>query len=182
LFVVAAVTALLAVTHRSAYTEGHKHGEEADAVTMATAPPPDYPHDIKAAADFLGTTPIGYLATVENGKPRVRAWSHLKMAGDTLYFGTDNQRAVFQQLKETPYAEYIVMNPQTYATVRFFGEVVFVDDVNLKKKAIESNPMLKNMYSGEREKEFEMFYIPGPELNWFSFTQPPGEIKEDAAE
>lgn len=182
-FVVAAVSALLVVTHKSAYTEGHKHAEgKTDAVTMATAPPPEYPHDMEAAAEFLGNTMMGYLATVENGMPRVRAWSVLKVEGDTLYFGTDNTRAVFQQLKETPYAEYIAMNPNTYATLRVFGKVVFVDDVDMKKKAIESSPLLQKMYSGEREKEFEMFFMHDVELNWFAFGQAPDKAQEDLPE
>ena len=63
--------------------------------------------------------------------------------------------------------------------LRILGEVVFVDDIEMKRKTIASSPLLKKMYPGEREKEFEMFYLRDVELNWFAFTQAPKEIKED---
>jgi uncharacterized pyridoxamine 5'-phosphate oxidase family protein len=165
-----------------AYTEDEKQPEEtteADAVTMATAPTPDYPHDMEAAIDFIEKNVMGYLATVDNGKPRVRAFAVLKIEGDTLYFSTANTKAVFQQLKQTPYAEWVAMDPATWTTLRVLGEVVFVDDIGKKREAIASNPMIKNMYSGEKEKEFELFYLRDVELNWFGMSQAPEETKED---
>jgi uncharacterized pyridoxamine 5'-phosphate oxidase family protein len=181
--------ALVALLSLAAMNPVHSDGRdksggaaEADAVTMATAPAPDYPHDMKAAVEFLQNPMVGYLATVEDGKPRVRAWSVLKIEGETIYFSTDNTKAVFQQLEETPYAEYVATDMQTFKTLRVSGEVVFVDDMDLKKKAIESNPMLQKMYSGEREKAFQMFYMRDVELSWFAFSQAPEEVQEDLPE
>jgi uncharacterized pyridoxamine 5'-phosphate oxidase family protein len=125
---------------------------------------------------------MGFLATVENGMPKVRAWGHIKMEGETLYFATDNTKAVFQQLKAVPYAEYVVMNPATYSTLRVFGKVVFVDDIDIKKKTLEENDMLRMMFSGEREKTFEMFYMEDTELNWFAFSQTPKDVQESVTE
>lgn len=166
---------------------GDSHGKsgeaaDADAVTMATAPPPDYPHDMKAAAEFLEAARMGFLATVEDGMPRVRAWGHIKMEGETLYFATDNTKAVYQQLRAVPYAEYITMNMETFSTLRVYGEVVFVDDIDLKKKTLEENEMLKMMFSGEREKAFELFYMRDVELNWFAFSQTPEDVQESETE
>jgi len=118
----------------------------------------------------------------DDGKPRVRAWGLMRVEGDTLYFGTANTKAVYQQLKQTPYAEYVVMNMENLSTLRVFGEVVFVDDVGLKRKILDSLPMLKNTYSGEKEKEFEVFYMRDVELNWFAFSQVTADTQEDTAE
>jgi uncharacterized pyridoxamine 5'-phosphate oxidase family protein len=182
---VALVALLSMVALSPVHSDSHKDSgkaADADAVTMATAPPPDYPHDMKAAAEFLETVGMGFLATVENGMPKLRAWGHIKMEGDRLYFATDNSKAVYQQLKAVPYAEYAVMNPATFRTLRIFGKVVFIEDPDIKKKTLEENDMLRMIFSGEKEKTFEMFYMTDVELNWFAFSQAPEEAQEGATE
>ena len=137
---------------------------------------------MEAAIDFIQKNMMGFLATVDNGRPRVRAFAVLKIQADTLYFSTANTKAVFQQLKNEPYAEWVAMDSQTYTTLRVHGEVVFVDDMEMKREMIAANPMLKKMYSGEKQKEFEIFYLRNVELNWFGFSQAPKEIQEDLPE
>jgi uncharacterized pyridoxamine 5'-phosphate oxidase family protein len=80
-----------------------------------------------------------------------------------------------------PYAEWIGMDPQTYTTLRIFGQVVFVDDIETKRQIIAGNPMIKDLYAGEREKEFELFYLTDIKTNWFSFA-PMGEAAEKDSE
>ncbi|MFH1312998.1 MAG: pyridoxamine 5'-phosphate oxidase family protein [Candidatus Eisenbacteria bacterium] len=181
-FLLAVVALVTLMTQNPAYTEDKEQSEKpakADAVTMATAPPPDFKHDMEAALEFIEKNPLGFLATVDNGKPRVRAFSILKTEGDTLYFGTSNTRAVFVQLKDNLLAEWVTMDPTTYTTLRVLGEVVFVDDIEMKREVIASMPMLEKMYAGEKEKEFEMFYLRNVELNWFGFSLAPKEAQEE---
>ena len=178
-FLAVVMAVVLVTAYNPAHTEDKEESEktgEADAVTMATAPPPGSEYDMAAAMEFFGKNPFGFLATVDNGKPRVRAFSVLKIEGDTLYFGTSNDRAVFVQLKETLLAEWVAMDPKTYMTVRAFGQVVFIDDMETKRAAIASSPMLREMYTEENEHEFEMFYLPSPELSWFIM---PTEAEEE---
>ncbi len=127
------------IAQNPAYTQDTEQSEKpakADAVTMATAPPPDFKHDMEAALEFIEKNPLGFLATVDEGKPRVRAFALLKIEGD----------------------------------------------IETKREAIASMPMLQQMYAGEKEKEFEMFYLRDVELNWFGSSQAPEGAHEEMDE
>jgi uncharacterized pyridoxamine 5'-phosphate oxidase family protein len=155
---------------------------EIDAVTTATGRPWERGPELKGVTEFSQKNRMGFLATVDQGKPRVRAFGLMKIAGDTLYFGTSNKKDVYKQLMEVPYAEWIAMDPQTYTTLRVFGEVVFVDDLEMKRQIIAGNPMIRDLYSGERERDFELFYMRKTEANWFAIPAQPKAAPENAGE
>ena len=154
---------------------------EPDAITTATGKPWEHPENLDAVVEFTMKNRMGFLATVGDGKPRVRAWGLMDYEDGKFYFGTANTKDVFTQLNVVPYAEWICMDPQTYATLRIFGKVVFVDDIEMKQKIIAANPMIKDRYAGEKAKEFELFYITDIKTNWFSFA-PVGEPAEEDTE
>jgi uncharacterized pyridoxamine 5'-phosphate oxidase family protein len=149
-----------------------------DAVTTATGKPWEHGENMDAVVEFVMKNRMGFLATVDAGKPRVRAWGFMKYEEGRFYFGTANTKDVFVQLNDVPYAEWISMDPQTYSTLRIFGKVVFVDDIEIKRQIIADNPMIKDMYAGEKEKEFEVFYLTDIKTNWFSFA-PIGEAPQE---
>jgi uncharacterized pyridoxamine 5'-phosphate oxidase family protein len=154
---------------------------EADAVTAATGSLGVGGTDevnMKDVLDFASRNMMGFFATVENGKPRVRAYSIMKIEGDTLYFGTDINGASYLQLKKVPYAEWISMDPQTWTALRIAGEVKFVEDMETKRKAIAENPMLAKMYAGDKEQDFGMFYLVNIEPNWFGIWEMPEELMD----
>jgi uncharacterized pyridoxamine 5'-phosphate oxidase family protein len=151
---------------------------EHDAVTSATGKPWEHGENMEAVVDFILKNRMGFLATVDEGKPRVRAWGFMKYDDGKFYFGTSNTKDVFRQLMDVPYAEWISMDPQTYTTLRISGGVVFVNDVEMKRQIIASNPMIKDLYAGEKEKEFELFYMTDIRTNWFSFA-PTAEAAEE---
>jgi uncharacterized pyridoxamine 5'-phosphate oxidase family protein len=168
-----ALTALPGVAGDEAQSEGAQAGQnqaaEADAVTTATGKPWEHGENLDAVIEFVMNNRMGFFATVDDGKPRIRAWGMMDYADGRFYFGTANTKDVFTQLKAVPYAEWISMDPQTYTTLRISGKVVFVDDIEMKRKIIAANPMIKDLYSGEKEKEFELFYLADISTNWFSF-------------
>jgi uncharacterized pyridoxamine 5'-phosphate oxidase family protein len=191
-FVAVAAAVLLVVLVRSpgvADDESQKadppaeqaQASEPDAVTTATGKPWEYGENLDAAVEFVMKNRMGFLATVDGGKPRVRAWGLMKYEDGKFYFGTANTKDVFKQLNDVPYAEWICMDPQTYTTLRIFGRVTFVDDIEMKKEIIAANPMIKDQYAGEKEKEFELFYMTDVKVNWFSFA-PMGEAAEKDTE
>jgi uncharacterized pyridoxamine 5'-phosphate oxidase family protein len=160
-------------------------GKKADTVTGASGSLGKGGADSMNMEDVLAfaqKNQMGYLATVEGGKPKVRAFTILKVQGDTLYFSTNNKGATYPQLRKAPFIEWIAMDPQTYTTLRISGKVVFVEDMDVKRQAIKANPMLTSMYSGDAETEFEMFYIVDLEPNWFGMWEMPDALKEEAEE
>ncbi len=158
-----------------------------DALTTATSAPNFDVKPVKRGDDmteigeFLKAHRMGFLATVDNGKPRIRAFGMMDLQGEKLIFSTSNKKDVFKQLKKEPYAEWIVMDQKTMKTLRVLGEVVFISDNAVKEKLVAGNAMLKKMYSGDRAKELEMFNLYILEANWFGFNrpaQPTGEQKQ----
>ena len=113
---------------------------------------------MKEVIDFLSSNSMGSLATVENGKPRVRPWGFMLEQGGQLWFCTANTKDVFQQLQKNPAIEF-TSSSQSYVTVRVSGEVTFSKDLEMKKKIIEHSPMVKNIYKTPENPIFEIFCL-----------------------
>jgi uncharacterized pyridoxamine 5'-phosphate oxidase family protein len=157
---------------------------KADAVTAATGSPGMGGTDTVNMEDVIGFADAhkyGYLATIDNGKPRVRGFAIMKIEGDTLYFGTHNTGATSMQLREVPHAEFITNDPKTYTTLRISGDVVFVEDKEIKRKALEADPMMAKMFKG-RENTFEYFYLVNIEPNWWGMWEFPEDMQGGAGE
>jgi len=108
---------------------------------------------------FLNENPITYVATVGlNGKPKVRPFQFMLEADGKLYFGTNNQKDVYKQIKKLPYIEIATANP-TAEWIRISGKVVFSEDMEIKKTIIENSELLKAVYQTADNPIFEIFYL-----------------------
>lgn len=123
---------------------------------------------------FLQENNAGCFATVEQGQPRVRPWQFQFELDGKFYFGTSNQKKVFQQLKETPYAAFASFSP-TMATVRLSGQVVFDSTPEMKALILERNPMLQQIYGtpDNINSFFEVFYLCNGEASYTEFGKEP---------
>ena len=113
---------------------------------------------MKEVVDFLRSNAMGSLATLENGKPRVRPWGFMLEEEGKLWFCTGNTKDVFQQLQQNPAIEFTASSP-AYVTVRVRGEVKFSKDLEMKKKIIENSPLVKSVYQTPENPIFEIFYL-----------------------
>lgn len=119
--------------------------------------------------DFMRQNPMGFLATIdENGKPRVRGFGIMVDEQGRIVFGTSNKRRTFGQLKANPHAEWIG-KAKNSNTLRVSGDVIIEENTQVKLNAIESNPVIKNIYAG-REDDFEMFYLDNVKYDWFEMN------------
>ena len=101
---------------------------------------------------------IGYLATVDNGKPRVRPWGFMFEQDGRLYFGTASNKKVYQQLLAVPYVEYSKTTSEM-VWVRVSGEIRWEDDLKTKEKMFELRPTLKQRYLSPDNPIFKVFYL-----------------------
>lgn len=125
---------------------------------------------------FLQDGAIGAFATVDNGKPRVRPWQFSFEEEGKLYFCTANNKDVYKQLQENPYAEFSSTNSEM-VTIRVGGKVNFTDDINIKQKLIDKLPGIKDIYQSGDNPIFEVFYIEHGEVIIADFSgQPPKNI------
>jgi uncharacterized pyridoxamine 5'-phosphate oxidase family protein len=94
---------------------------------------------------FAKENPGVYIATVDNGQPRVRRFS-LWFADETgFYFQTEACKDVFRQLEGNPRVEVCFHHPDSRGgtTMRVAGEVEFLEDIALKKRVLEDRKLLK---------------------------------------
>lgn len=109
--------------------------------------------------EFLKENPVQYFATVGlDNKAKVRPFRFMIEDGGKLYFGTNNEKDVFKQIKNNPYVEVCVSNSK-FQWMRLNGKVKFSNDMDIKKKVIESSPLVKSLYKTADNPIFEIFYL-----------------------
>jgi len=128
---------------------------------------------MKKVTDFLYANPMGALATVGNGRPHVRPWGFMLEQDGKLWFCTANTKEVFRQLQANPIIEFTATSPE-FVTVRVSGEIIFSKDLEIKKKIIEKNDLVKSIYKTPNNPIFEVFYLEHGQAIMSDFSgQPP---------
>ena len=112
---------------------------------------------------------IGYLATVDNGKPRVRPWGFMFEENGRLYFGTASNKKVYQQLVAVPYIEYSKTTKEM-VWARVCGEIRFDDSMPIREKIFERAPMVKQLYQSPDNPIFKVFYLEHGQATIDSFS------------
>lgn len=113
---------------------------------------------MKEPIELLKENPMGFLATVANGEPRLRPWGFMFEEGGKFYFCTNNTKEVYREIKANPHIEFSSTSPN-FEWVRLRGEIQFTDNLKIKEKVIESSPMVKNIYTTADNPIFEVFHI-----------------------
>ncbi len=119
---------------------------------------------MKEILQFLTDNPIFYIATVDGNIPKVRPFGFVMEFDGKLYFGTNNQKNVYQQLQANPHFE-VSTTAKTGEWLRLKGEAVFNTSRQTKQAALEAMPKLKSMYSVD-DSLFELFYIKNAEATF----------------
>ncbi len=113
---------------------------------------------MQSIIDFLKTNSAGFLATVEEGEPKVRPFQFMMEESGRLYFCTNNNKEVYRQLRIDPHMEFSSASPE-FAWVRVTGEAEFTDDLAIKTKVLESHHLVKMIYQDAANPIFEVFFI-----------------------
>ena len=127
-------------------------------------------------SSFLKENLNGIFTTVENGKPKSRAFQFLFSDGKKVYFCTENNKAVYKQIKENPNVSFCVHKPDFSYVLSISGKVTFTNDINLKEKALNKYPALKEIFKIPSNPVFELFYVDVEEVDTFDFVN--GSKKE----
>lgn len=102
------------------------------------------------------TAPVYYLATVEDGAPRVRPFGTIDMFEDKLYIQTGKSKKVYQQIIADPHVEICACDGPVW--LRLSGELVLDDRVEAKKHMLDNYPSLRKMYD-ENDDNTVVFYF-----------------------
>jgi uncharacterized pyridoxamine 5'-phosphate oxidase family protein len=132
---------------------------------------------MKEAIKLLKENQYGFLATVDNGKPRVRPFGFMFEEDGKIYFCTNSNKEVYRQLNDLPYVEYSATS-KDMVTVRISGEVIFCDDIDKKEKALSASELVKRVYKSADNPIFKVFYIQHGTATIADFSgQPPKKIE-----
>ena len=127
-------------------------------------------------SNFLKENLNGIFTTVEDGKPKSRAFQFLFADGKKVYFCTENNKAVFRQIKENPNVSFCAHKADFSYVLSISGKATFVNDVNLKARTLDEYPALKEMFKTPNNPILELFYVDVEEVDTFDFVN--GSKKE----
>ncbi len=120
---------------------------------------------------FLEKNPVFYLATDDNGQPRVRPFGFHMIFDDKFYMVTALPKKVCKQMEKNPKIEFCSMAPDTHF-VRVTGEVVFDNDnMDAKQKVFEVMPDLLKMYGSAENPAMSVFYLKDMHATIASLTE-----------
>jgi len=108
---------------------------------------------------YLNTNTIVFLATVENGAPRVRGMSLYRADDQGILFHTGEFKDIPSQLRSCPLAELCAFDMNTGTQIRVRGPVEFVDDQALKEEIVEARPFLNPFLDAKGHESLVLFRI-----------------------
>ena len=105
---------------------------------------------------FLKKADTYYLATVEDGQPRVRPFGTVNIFEGKLYIQTGKEKDVFQQLMANPNAEICGCYKGTW--LRVSGKLIDDNRVEAKKSMLDAYPNLRGRYN-ENDDNTRVLYF-----------------------
>jgi len=104
--------------------------------------------DFKDCVAFANENRISYLATDDNGQPRVRPMSLWFADNSGFYYQATSDKDMCRQLRKNNRVEMCIYAPGAGGPMgkmmRVTGKVHFIEDRAYKIRALEDRPFLKN--------------------------------------
>ena len=125
--------------------------------------------------EYLKSCKTFYLATSEDGQAHVRPFGAVCEYEGKLYFGTNNRKKVYQQMKKNKKVEICGMHNGTW--IRVEGEVE--EDMRREARVAmmnDNNAALSSMYTVD-DNLMTVFYFEQGTATIYSFTDEPKVIE-----
>ena len=129
---------------------------------------------IEKVYNYLNDAQTYYLATVDDGKPRVRPFGTILLDDGKLYIQTGKVKPVSKQLAVNPKAEICAFKGGKW--IRIAGELINDDNRDVMVAMLEKMPSLKEMYSPD-DGNMQMLYFKDATATFSSFTEAPETIR-----
>ena len=129
---------------------------------------------MKRVLDFLKKAEVYYLATVEDGQPRVRPFGTVNEFEGKLYIQTGKVKPTSKQLAANPKAEICAFCDGAW--IRVACELVEDDRFEAKKSMLDAYPNLRHMYD-ENDGNTQVFYMQNATATISSFSGTPVVIE-----
>ena len=124
--------------------------------------------------EFLKKCATYYLATDDNGQPRVRPFGTILIYNGRLCFQTGKAKRVSEQIHRNPKVEICAFKDGSW--IRVSGELVEDDRREARVSMLDAYPDLKAMYDPD-DGNTEVFYLKDATAVISSFTAAPETIE-----
>ena len=124
--------------------------------------------------DFLKKAGTYYLATVDEGQPRVRPFGTIHLYDGKLYFLTGRSKSVSRQLHASPRLELCAFLDGQWLRVEASAAVD--DRREAKLSMLEAYPSLQALYSPD-DGNTDVWFLRNCTATLSSFTEPPEVVK-----
>ena len=132
--------------------------------------------------EFVARNTTSFMATVENGEPRVRAMDTPHVDENGLTFCTGTSKDVCKQLLADPSAELCYWNVEEGLQLRLRGRIEKLDDEDLKRHIVETRfTFLQPVVAAFGWETLTLFRLSGGEARTWS-PEKPGEIDMEVYE
>lgn len=118
---------------------------------------------------FLKKAGTYYLATDDNGQPRVRPFGTATIYDGRIYIQTGKKKSVSMQMHANPRIEICAFLDGDW--LRIQAEAVEDDRRDARKAVLDDYPELRAMYN-EDDGNTEVFYLKNATAVFSSFTKP----------
>lgn len=122
---------------------------------------------------FLKECETYYLATVDEGKPRVRPFGTVNIFEDKLYIQTGKVKNVSKQIEANGNVELCAFKNGEW--IRVSGNLKRDDRVEAKKAMLDNYPNLRGMYD-ENDDNTEVLYFESMNATIYAFTHEPAVL------
>ena len=123
---------------------------------------------------FIKNCGTYFLATDDDGQPRVRPFGTVNVFEGKLYIQTGKSKDVSRQIQKNPRVELCCFNGTEWCRVS--GELERDDRVEPKEAMLEKYPELKSMYSATDDNT-EVLFFKNATATISSFTAAPRVVK-----
>jgi uncharacterized pyridoxamine 5'-phosphate oxidase family protein len=107
--------------------------------------------DKKEVLEFLNANKTSYLATVEDGAPRVRGIRIVKADNDGILFQTWKSKDLNKQLEHNAAVEFCFYNVENRIQIRVRGKVTPVEDAATKQLVLKERPHFQKLIDSGKE-------------------------------
>jgi uncharacterized pyridoxamine 5'-phosphate oxidase family protein len=115
---------------------------------------------------------VGFATVGLNGEPSNRIFQIAYVEGNSVYFLTSNEKEVYKELKLNPVTALTVATPD-FTMIRITGKSEFVLDYDLKRKILDMNPTVKEIYGSCENPALELLRINSGKGSIFRMGQMP---------
>jgi len=122
-------------------------------------------------SEILKANPCGVLASQYSNKVKTRVFQFLFSDGNKVFFCTNSEKTVYAHLQANPNVSFCTFTNDFAPVLSVNGKAVFDEDLALKARALDENPLIKDIYKTPDNPIFKLFYIDVEEIVTFSFSE-----------